>query len=72
MVLDSRREEKVADDLQTNAQPFGRIDLEDGGFIETLHDEGTGEPYYRTCSRGGAICRYSSDFWQALIYAQYY
>ena len=65
----------MADDSQINAQHSGPIDimeLENGAYIETLYDGVTGEPYYRTCSRGGALCRYSSDLWQAQIYAQYY
>jgi len=48
------------------------MECENGAYIETLYDERSGEPCYRTCSRGGAICRYSSDLWQAQIYAQYY
>lgn len=72
MVLDSLRVKGVADDSQTNAQHSGRIEFDNGAYIDTLYDERTGEPYYRTCSKGGAICRYSSDLWQAQIYAQYY
>lgn len=75
MVLDFLRAEKVADDLQTSAQHSGPtevIECENGAYIETLYDERSGEPYYRTCSKGGSICRYSSDLWQAQVYAQYY
>ena len=69
----------MADDLQINAPASGQIevpgdalDCGNGIYIETLFDERSGEPYYRTCSKGGAVCRYSSDLWQAQIYAQYY
>lgn len=72
MVLDSLRAKEVADDLQASAHASGRIDCGNGAYIETLYDDRTGEPYYRTCSKGGAICRYSSDLWQAQIYAEYY
>lgn len=48
------------------------MDCGDGVYIETLFEDGSNEPYYRTCSKGGATCRYSSDLWQAQIYAQYY
>jgi hypothetical protein len=40
----------------------------DGGAIETLEPAVGGELYYRTCTAG--ICRYSSDFWQAMLYAE--
>lgn len=69
----------MEDDLQAGAHAFGQteipenaIDCGNGIYIETLFEEGSCEPYYRTCSRGGAMCRYSSDLWQAQIYAQYY
>lgn len=69
----------MADDSRTNAPVSGQteipenaIDCGNGIYIETLFEEGSSEPYYRTCSRGGAVCRYSSDLWQAQIYAQYY
>jgi hypothetical protein len=77
--LDSQREKEVVDDSQTNAPASGQteipedaLDCGNGIYIETLFDDRSGEPYYRTCSKGGAICRYSSDLWQAQIYAQYY
>jgi hypothetical protein len=38
-----------------------------GVTVETLEPEGGGELYYRTCTAG--TCRYSSDLWQALMYA---
>jgi hypothetical protein len=38
-----------------------------GVTVETLEPEGGGELYYRTCYRG--VCRYSSDRWQADMYA---
>lgn len=75
MDLDFQRDDAVADDSQINAQHSGQteiIECENGAYIETLYDKRTGEPYYRTCSKGGAICRYSSDLWQAQVYAQYY
>jgi len=74
-----QREKGVADDLQINALASGQteipedaLDCGNGVYIETLFDDRSGEPYYRTCSKGGALCRYSSDLWQAQIYAQYY
>lgn len=79
MDLVFQREEEVADDLQANAPAFGEVEIPEdamdcgnGVYIETLFDERSGEPYYRTCSKGGALCRYSSDLWQAQIYAEYY
>jgi hypothetical protein len=69
----------VADDSQADVHASGEteipkdaIDCGNGIYIETLFDDNSNEPYYRTCSKGGAICRYSSDLWQAQIYAQYY
>ena len=69
----------MADDSQISAQHSGQTEIPDGAmdcgngiYIETLFEEQSGEPYYRTCSKGGAMCRYSSDLWQAQIYAQYY
>jgi hypothetical protein len=77
--LGFQREKGVADDLQINALASGQteipedaLDCGNGVYIETLFDDRSGEPYYRTCSKGGALCRYSSDLWQAQIYAQYY
>ncbi len=79
MDLVFQREEEVADDLQANAPASGEVEIPEdamdcgnGVYIETLFDERSGEPYYRTCSKGGALCRYSSDLWQAQIYAEYY
>lgn len=75
MGSDFQRVKEVAEDLQINAQHSGQteiIECDNGSYIETLYDKISGEPYYRTCSKGGAICRYSSDMWQAQIYAQYY
>ena len=60
----------MAVDSQANAAPIGRIDYDDGFYIETLIDSRLGEPMYRSCSPGGAICRYSSDLWQAQLYVE--
>jgi hypothetical protein len=38
-----------------------------GVTVETLEPADGGELYYRTCTAG--TCRYSSDLWQALMYA---
>lgn len=51
--------------------PKGAWDCGEGYFIETLYDDRLGEPYYRSCSPGGAVCRYSSDMWQAEIYIKH-
>lgn len=79
MDLDSLRAGAVVEDSQASAVVSGQIEIPEdamdcgnGIYIETLFEEGSNEPYYRTCSRGGATCRYSSDLWQAQIYAQYY
>lgn len=79
MDLDSLRADAVVEDSQASAVASGQIEIPEdamdcgnGIYIETLFEEGSNEPYYRTCSRGGATCRYSSDLWQAQIYAQYY
>jgi hypothetical protein len=61
----------VAVDLQANAAPIGRIDYDDGFYIETLIDCRLGEPMYRSCTPSGAMCRYSSDLWQAELYLQH-
>jgi hypothetical protein len=61
----------VAVDLQANAAPIGRIDYDDGFYIETLIDSRLGEPMYRSCTPSGEICRYSSDLWQAELYVQH-
>ena len=37
-------------------------------MVETLEPADGGELYYRTCAAG--ICRYSSDLWQAMLYAE--
>jgi len=62
----------VADASRDNAPVIGRTDFADGCYIETLIDSRTGEPMYRSCSPGGAICRYSLDLWQAQIYVEYF
>ena len=79
MDLDFLRAGEVVEGLQVSAAATGQIEIPqdamdcgNGVYIETLFEEGSNEPYYRTCSRGGATCRYSSDLWQAQIYAQYY
>lgn len=46
---------------------LGVIEAHPNVTVETLEPEGGGELYYRTCTRG--ICRYSSDLWQAMLYA---
>ena len=61
----------MAIDSQANAAPIGRIDYDDGFYIETLIDSRLGEPMYRSCTPGGAICRYSSDLCQAELYLQH-
>jgi hypothetical protein len=61
----------VAADSQANAAPIGRIDYDDGFYIETLIDSRLGEPMYRSCTPSGDICRYSSDLWQAELYLQH-
>lgn len=61
----------MAVDLQANAAPIGRIDYDDGFYIETLIDSRLGEPMYRSCTPSGEICRYSSDLWQAELYVQH-
>ena len=40
-----------------------------GVMVETLEPADGGELYYRTCTAG--ICRYSSDLWQAMLYAEH-
>lgn len=70
-VLVSLKGAQAVENLQANAAPTGRIDHEDGYFIELLTCQHTGEPMYRSCSLGGAICRYSSDMWQAELYVQH-
>ena len=39
-----------------------------GVMVEMLEPANGGELYYRTCTAG--ICRYSSDLWQAILYAE--
>lgn len=51
--------------------PYGATDCGEGFYIETLYDDRTKEPYFRSCSPGGATCRYSSDLWQAQIYVEH-
>ena len=38
-----------------------------GVIVETLEPADGGELYYRTCAAG--TCRYNSDLWQAMLYA---
>jgi len=65
----------VADDLPANARPSGStteipcwaIDFGNGFYVEVLKDRKE-NIYYRSCSPGGAICRYSDDFWRAKTY----
>ena len=45
------------------------IDPCPGVMVETLEPANGGELYYRTCAAG--ICRYSSDLWQAMLYAEH-
>ena len=45
------------------------IDPCPGVMVETLEPADGGELYYRTCAAG--ICRYSSDLWQAMLYAEH-
>lgn len=47
--------------------PEGAIDCGSGYYI-TQDYEPCGELRYRSCSPGGAVCRYSNDLWQAQIY----
>ena len=48
-----------------------REELPDGISIEQLQND-KGDTYYRTCSAGGAICRYCEDYWQATIYVEHF
>jgi len=65
----------VAEDLPANARrsgsttdvPSWAINFGNGFYIEILHDSKQGV-YYRSCSPGGATCRYSDDFWRAKTY----
>lgn len=53
----------------TEPTVISRWDLEGDAYIEQLQPgDPRGELFYRSCARG--ICRYSSDLWQAEIYAQ--
>lgn len=47
---------------------IGSIEPYPGVTVETLEPSGGGELYYRTCVAG--TCRYSSDLWQAVLYAE--
>ena len=49
-----------------------RMDRGEGRWIELLGPGFGEEPVYRACGQNGAICRYTSDLWQAEIYVQYY
>ena len=44
------------------------IEPSPGVMVETLEPADGGELYYRTCIAG--TCRYSSDLWQAMLYAE--
>ena len=65
----------MVEDLPANARPFGStieipcwaIDFGEGFYIEILRDEKQ-SIRYRSCSPGGAVCRYSDDFWRAKTY----
>ena len=77
-VLAFPKDAPAEDVLQVSAVPTGPTDVPQGAwdcgegyFIETLYDDRLGEPYYRSCSPGGAICRYSSDLWQAEMYVKH-
>ena len=39
-----------------------------GVMVETPEPADGGELYYRTCTVG--MCRYRSDLWQAILYAE--
>jgi hypothetical protein len=78
VVLVFLKDAPVEDVLQVSAVPTGPTDVPQGAwdcgegyFIETLYDDRLGEPYYRSCSPGGALCRYSSDLWQAEMYVKH-
>jgi hypothetical protein len=61
----------VAEDSLVNARLSGLtikvLDFGNGFYIEVLNDKKKGI-YYRSCMPGGAICRYSDDFWRAKTY----
>ena len=65
----------MAEDLPANARrsgsttnvPSWAIDCGGGFYIEILRDENQSISY-RSCGPGGAICRYSNDFWRAKTY----
>ena len=65
----------MAEDLPVNAPlsgsttdvPSWAIDFGNGFYIEILSDSKQGI-CYRSCSPGGAVCRYSDDFWRAKTY----
>lgn len=44
------------------------VELHPGVTVETLEPADGGELYCRTCTAG--TCRYSSDLWQAILYAE--
>ena len=62
-------------DLRANARrsgpmtkvPSGAIDYGQGFFIEIVCSV-SGNVSFRSCTPGGAICRYSCDLWQADAY----
>ena len=45
---------------------LSRTDFEDGSYIDVLEPADGGDMSYRTCYQ--AMCRYSSDLWQAQVY----
>lgn len=51
----------------TTEVPSWAIDFGNGFYIEILRDNKQGV-HYRSCTPGGAICRYSDDFWRAKTY----
>ena len=67
VALECQKASEVADDLQPNARTTGRTDFEDGFYIETFVNE-KGELVFRSCTPGGAVCKYSYDAWHAERY----
>jgi hypothetical protein len=51
--------------------PAEALDCGDGFFIVQEY-EPCGEVRYRSCTPGGALCRYSNDLWQAQIYIEHF
>ena len=78
-VLGSLRHGKMEDGLllavsctTMEREVLDRMDRGNGRWIELLGPGFGEEPVYRACGQNGAICRYTSDLWQAEIYVQYY